>query len=93
MFDSSEYAIIEPDPNVIPRINCGATKNLFVSGYKIIKKAKNIESFIVREFVSNNRSKRDRMLKTKKNNHASIKEIEPTERGLFNVLLTSLSIL
>mgnify|MGYP003330107272 CR=1 FL=1 len=30
IFDSSEYAIIEPDPNVIPRMNCGATKNLFV---------------------------------------------------------------
>ena len=73
-------------------MNCGAIKNLFVRGYKIIKKAKNIEIFIVREFVSN-KSNNDITLKARKNNHASIKEIEPNARGLFKVLFTSLSIL
>ena len=43
--------MIEPDPKVMPRINCGATKNLFVRGYKIIKKANNKEIFIVRGYV------------------------------------------
>ena len=73
-------------------MNCGATKNLIVRGYKIIKKAKNKEIFIVREFVSN-KSYNDITLKARKNNHASIKEIEPNARGLFKVLFTSLSIL
>jgi hypothetical protein len=61
-------------------MNCGATKNLFVRGYKIIKKAKNIEIFIVREFVSN-KSNNDITLKARKNIHASIKKLNPMREG------------
>ena len=90
--DCKEYEINEPDPNVIPKINWGALRNLFVNGYNIINSAKNIEILTVKELV-NISNEVDKIPNNIKNNHASIMEIEPFARGLFKVLDTCLSIL
>ena len=89
--DCKEYAISDPDPNVIPKINWGALKNLFVNGYNIINSAKNKEILTVSVLV-NISKETDKMLNIIKNDHASIIEIEPFASGLFRVLSTCLSI-
>ena len=58
-FDTKEYAIIDPDPNVKPKTNCGALKNLLDSGYKTINIAtiKLILIVIIGVNISNTREK------------------------------------
>ena len=89
-FDTKEYAIIDPDPNVKPKTNCGALKNLLVRGYKTINIAtiKLILIVIIGVNISNTRENTDN--NTKKA-HASFKVKAPDAKGLFFVLSTNLS--
>ena len=84
--------MIDPEPNVIPRIIWGAIKNLLVKGYNTIRRAKNKDIFIVKGFV-NKRINIERKLNKKKNFQADLRVTAPLARGLPTVLFTNLSIL